>query len=203
MANRDRRDYDFRRLFYTWSPDITSGEFQDWIEIASREKTAGHIFPCDLWLAPDGFVHLLWTERALDVRLREKFFPEEKQTVELNYAVIKDGKVIVRRPVMIVNGQNSPLLPGRGRFHVSNKNRLFILYHVYSNDQEKRYPGENRIIEVKEDYFMSHPETLNLQKPLSSFYTASVRSGTSPSNIIDVLGDDGTNTMRYVRIRIE
>src|SRR5262249_6683486 len=30
-------DYDFRRLFYTWTPDITSQPFHEWIEIASRD----------------------------------------------------------------------------------------------------------------------------------------------------------------------
>ena len=62
-------DYEFRRLFYTWSRDISSGQFEEWVEVASREHTGGHIFPCDLWRAPDGSVHILWKERALDVRL--------------------------------------------------------------------------------------------------------------------------------------
>src|SRR5439155_16768503 len=57
-------DYDFRRLFYTWTPDITREKFRDWIEIASRDKTGGWISPGDLWVAPDGSAHLVWTERA-------------------------------------------------------------------------------------------------------------------------------------------
>src|SRR5262249_33674396 len=43
-------DYDFRRLFYTWSPDVTKEPFHEWIEIASRDKTCGWVAPCDLWL---------------------------------------------------------------------------------------------------------------------------------------------------------
>ena len=45
-------DYDFRRLFYTWTDDITAGKFQPWVEIASRDKTAGWIEPGDLYVAP-------------------------------------------------------------------------------------------------------------------------------------------------------
>ena len=41
-------DYDFRRLFYTWTDDITTGKFQPWVEIASRDKTCGWIDPGDL-----------------------------------------------------------------------------------------------------------------------------------------------------------
>ena len=86
-------DYDFRRLFFTWTPDVTTGKFRDWIEIASRDETAGWLFPADLWVSPGGDVHLLWTERAIDERLRQKFFPEAKQSHALNYAVVRDGKI--------------------------------------------------------------------------------------------------------------
>ena len=43
-------DYDFRRLFFTWCPDITTGKFSDWIEVASRDSTCGWIMPGDLGL---------------------------------------------------------------------------------------------------------------------------------------------------------
>ena len=45
-------DYDFRRLFYTWTRDITKEPFNKWVEIASRDKTCGRVFPGDLWLPP-------------------------------------------------------------------------------------------------------------------------------------------------------
>jgi hypothetical protein len=86
-------DYDFRRLFFTWTEDIAKAPFHDWIEIASREATAGWIFPCDLWAAPDGTVHLLWSERALDTRLRATFFPDAKQSQALNYAAVRKSLV--------------------------------------------------------------------------------------------------------------
>ena len=38
-------DYDFRRLFFTWSPDLARENFRPWIEIASRESTCGGISP--------------------------------------------------------------------------------------------------------------------------------------------------------------
>ena len=94
-------DYDFRRLFYTWTPDITREKFRPWVEIASRDKTCGWISPGDLWLGPDGAVHIVWTERALDERLRAKFFPEAKQSHAVNYAVVREGKVVLRRTLML------------------------------------------------------------------------------------------------------
>jgi hypothetical protein len=154
-------------------------------------------------IARDGLVHILWTERSLDERLQEKFFPEEKQDHALNYAVIKDGKVIVRRPVLSTQSKNSTLIPGRGRFHRSADNRLFIFYYAIHEADDKKSTGENYLVEVINDYSMGIPVKLDLQVPLSSFFTASIRGGTAPSDIIDILGDDGQNTMRYVKIRIK
>ncbi len=191
-------DYEFRRLFYTWSKDIETGQFEDWIEVAGREKTGGHIFPCDLWLAPNGLVHILWTEEALDERLHKEFFPDEKQSHALNYAIIKDGRVISRQTVMLSEKANQ-LVPGKGRFQVTPDNRLFIFYYVHSENNEFR---ENRVIEVLADNILSSPVRVDLRRPFSNFFTATVRGGSKPSDIIDVYGKDEKNEMRYARIRI-
>lgn len=191
-------DYDFRRLFYTCTEDITGEPFRQWLEVASREETAGHIFPCDLWCAEDGRVHILWTERALDERLVEEFFPGEKQNHALNYAVIKNGEVISRKAVMY-SEEGDTLIPGRGRFHVTPLNRLFILYFV--QDEEKG-AGENRVVEVLDGPEFSWPIKVELREPFSSFFTATVRAGCNPSDIVDILGKDERNMMRYARVRI-
>ena len=191
-------DYEFRRLFYTWSRDITSGQFEEWIEVASREETAGHIFPCDIWMAPDGAVHLLWTEKALDERLHEDFFPEEKQSHALNHAVIKKGEVIYRQPIML-SEELSEWRPGRGRFQVTPENRLFVFFHVSARESGF---SENRVVEILKDYRLSAAVRVALERPISSFFTATVRGGSEPSYIIDVLGETGQQEMRYAAIRI-
>ena len=191
-------DYDFRRLFYTWSRDISTGQFEEWIEVASCESTAGHIFPCDLWRAPDQLVHILWTEKALDERLHKDFFPQEKQSHALNHAILKEGKVIYRQPIMFSKAQDT-LLPGRGRFQVTPDKRLFVFYHVYG-----KIGGfsENRVVEILKDNSISSAATVPLNRPLRNFFTATVRGGSEPSDVIDVFGEDGQQEMRYARIRI-
>ncbi len=191
-------DYEFRRLFYTWSRDISSGQFEEWVEVASREETAGHIFPCDIWRAPDGAVHLLWTEKALDERLHEDFFPQEKQSQALNHAVMKEGEVAFRQSVML-SEESDDLLPGRGRFQVTPKNRLFVFYHVYGRDSDY---SENRVVEILKDFRLSTSVKVALDWPFRSFFTATVRGGSEPSNVIDVFGEDGQQGMRYASIRI-
>ncbi len=191
-------DYDFRRLFYTWSRDISTVQFGQWMEVASREETAGHIFPCDLWRSPDGRVHLLWTEKALDERLQEDFFPSEKQSHALNHAIVKEGEVIYRQSIMY-SEEPDTLLPGRGRFQITPDKRLFVLYHVYGKTGGS---SENRLVEILGDNSLSPAITVPLKRPFSSFFTATVRGGSEPSDLIDVFGEDGQTEMRYARIRM-
>ncbi|MCC6729402.1 MAG: hypothetical protein IT208_08685 [Chthonomonadales bacterium] len=189
-------DYDFRRLFFTWSDDITKGAFHPWVEIATRDRTCGWLFPCDLHVAPDGAVHLLWAETAIDERLRQRFFPDAKQSRALNYAVVREGKVVLRKAVHEwKEGDLSDEKPGNGRFHLTPDGRLFVVYYVGGG------VSENRVVEVRAGGTMGEPAKLALRKPLSSFYIATPRTGCAPSKLIDLLGDvDGT--LRYARIRL-
>jgi len=197
-------DYDFRRLFYTWSADITTGEFRPWVEIASREETCGWISPGDLWLAPDGSVHILWTERALDERLREKFFPDARQNHSLNYAVVHKGRVLLRRTLLTAEEGKSNERPGRGRFQITGDNRLFVFFYVSGSDSSGRAVSENRLQEILPDGVLGRAVRVGLKKPFTSFFTATVRAGTAPSNTLELLGTragSGT-TISYARIEI-
>ena len=194
-------DYDFRRLFFTWSEDITKGKFHPWVEIASRDKTAGWLFPCDLWVGPDKRVHILWSERALDTRLREKFFPDAKQSVALNYAVVQDGKVVLRKAIQQWDEGKKGEQPGRGRFHVTPDGRLLVLYFVSGTSAAGQRVSENRLIEIDGDGTPGNPVKVPLKVPMDSFFTAGVRGGSAPSMAIDLLGESG-KTLRYCRIRL-
>lgn len=200
-------DYVFRRLFYTWSPDITKGQFQDWVEIANREKTGGLILPGDLWIAPDNAAHVVWEERALDERLRKAFFPEAKQRIELNYAVLREGKVILRRTLLAVDeGKPSPI-PHLPRFQVTPENRLFVFFYVDGRDESGKAISENRILEILQDGTATVPVRVPLKYPLNSssnYFTATVRGGSQPSRILDLLGTRVSTpaTISYARVRL-
>lgn len=197
-------DYDFRRLFYTWTDDITSGRFHDWVEVASRDKTGGWVSPCDLWVAPDGAVHLLWRERAIDTRLRAKFFPEAKQSQALNYAIIRDGQVISRRTLVLAEEGGANEIASAARFQVTPENRLFVFYYVSGTDPTGKRVSENRLLELRNDGTETEAVTIPMEHPLTSYFTATVRGGSPPSNILDLLGTraDAANTISYARIRL-
>jgi len=198
-------DYDFRRLFYTWTDDITTEAFGPWVEIASREKTGGWITPGDLFLAADGKVHILWTERALDERLRAKFFPDTKQSHSLNYAVVREGKVLSRRVLLVAEEGKSNERPGRGRFHITADHRLFVFFYVGGSDAAGRPVAENRLLEIYADGTVGTSVSVPLEKPFTNFFTATVRAGSPPSPTLEVLGTrQGTGTaISFARIKVQ
>ena len=197
-------DYDFRRLFYTWTPDITKKPFAEWIEIASRDKTCGWVSPGDLWLAPSGDVHLLWSERAIDERLRAKFFPDAKQSHALNYAVVRDGKVIRRRTLMESTEDKPGVTGSAGRFHVTPDHRLFVVCYASGHEAGGPSVSENRILEILPEGSPGTPVRLPLVKPFTSYFTTTGRSGSPPSRTLEMLGTRaGTgNTISYARVRL-
>jgi len=197
-------DYDFRRLFYCWTPDITKQQFGEWIEIASREKTCGWISPGDLYAAPNGAVHLLWSERAIDERLREKFFPEAKQTNSLNYALIRTGKVM-RRLTLTESVEGIEGIAGSsGRFQVTPEGRLLAVYYASGTDQGKKAVSENRVLEVRPDGTTSPSVAVGLRRPFTTCFTATTRGGSPPSRTLEMLGQraGSANTISYARVRL-
>lgn len=197
-------DFDFRRLFYTWTPDVTTEEFRSWVEIASRDKTCGWIFPCDLWAGPDGRVHVLWSERAIDTRLREEFFPDAKQSQALNYAVVREGEVVLRRTLVLAEEGGAAEVASAARFQITPEGRLFVFYYVSGTDAEGKRVSENRLVELLIDGTPGQPVTVPMERPMSSYFTATVRGGSPPSTTLDLLGTRaGTSaTMSYARIRL-
>jgi hypothetical protein len=197
-------DYDFRRLFFTWTPDITKVPFSAWTEIASREKTAGHIDNLDIWIAPDGAAHFLWQETSLDPRMREKFFPNEKLTYALNHCIVRDGRVIERDALATGGEGQSSEIPGTGRFQAPPDGRLFVFYYCGGADAAGKSVSENRIMEILPGGKHGPPVKVPLEHPFTGFFTATERGGSPPSNVLEVFGQSPqvAQTMRYARIRL-
>jgi len=197
-------DYDFRRLFLTACPDIRTGRFAPWLEVASRDKTCGWISPCDLYVAPDGAVHVLWTERALDERLRARFFPEAKQRHALEYAIVRDGRVTHRRTLLEAGEGLGGEVSGQARFQVTPDGRLFVIHYVSGTNAAGEGISENRVFELRDGAPVGEPVRVPLSEPFGSFFTATVRGGSPPSDVIDLLGEPAGRggTIRYARVRL-
>ncbi|MBM4032806.1 MAG: hypothetical protein FJ291_13600, partial [Planctomycetes bacterium] len=83
-------DYDFRNLYFTWTPDIAKEPFAPPATIASREETAGHIRNLDMWIGPDGDAHVLYLDRNIwHAFMRDEFFRGTPITASLVYARLR------------------------------------------------------------------------------------------------------------------
>lgn len=197
-------DYDFRRLFFTWTPDISTTEFSNWLEISSRDKTAGWISPGDLWVSPDGSAHIVWTERAIDERLKAKFFPSIKQSHSLNYVVVREGKIVLRRTLLVSEEGGSQEVPSKCRLQVTSDNRLLVVYYVNGRASDGRSVSENRVMEILTDGRTSAAARIPLKRPFTNFFTATVRAGSPAGRTIELLGQQigKSRTISYARIRL-
>lgn len=198
-------DYVFRRLYYTSTVDIENEPFEQWIEIASRESTAGFLWPCDMWLEGAKKVHVLWTDRAIDPRLRERFFPDARQSNSLHYAVIIDGK-IVEQKVLVSSEEGEPgLIAGRSRFHVTPDQRLFVASYISGVEKDGQSVSENRLYEIRPGAELGSHHTISLDRPFTNFFTATPRSGSKPSRFLEFLGTQAglSQSISYARIRLD
>jgi hypothetical protein len=191
-------------LFFTWTPDITRSNFQGWVEIASRDKTCGWISPGDLWVAPDGAVHVLWSERAIDERLREKFFPTAKQSHALNYAVVRDGKITLRRTLVQAGEGLGNEFASASRFQITPDNRLFVVFYAHGTDAAGKPISENRLMEIRANGEPGPAVRIGFKQPFTTYFTATPRAGSPPSHTLELLGHRAGSplTLSYARVRL-
>ena len=196
-------DYVFRRLFYTWTPTIAETDFAEPLELENLDATAGYIRNLDLWVDSRGGAHILYLKKPVQsALLRDAFFPEEKMTTSLEYAVLRRGQV-VRRSTLVKGGEGaSTEVPGNARFHATEDGELFVVYYCGGTDRAGQRVSENRILHVLPEGG-AKAIRIPLDHPFTTFFTASERGGSPPSKIIDLFGSGHEpRTLRYARIRL-
>ena len=208
-------DYDFRQLFFTYTPDIMRVPFSPALTIASRDETAGVLRNSDMWIDPDGDAHIIYSDRTVWHKfMRDKFFPELPITMALRYCRIRGGAVVERRtlveceedpatigkPGATAFGQGC-LVPGDSALHVTPDDTLFVLYHVTGHGASEAATG-NYLMQLH-PHTNEEPVKLDLQYPLTSFFTASTRMGSEPCDVVDMFGaGPEPDTIRYAQIEL-
>jgi len=196
-------DYVFRRLFYTWTPNINDANFAAPIEIDTVEQTCGHITNLDLYIDEAGSAHLLYLKRPHQYAfIRDKYFPGEDMTAQLEYVVVKAGKVASRRTLTETTPDSQAIEPSFGRFHISSDGGLYVIVSATGGKPGAQAFG-NYVGRVTTDSTRIDFTRLALKHPFGNFFTNTVRGGSAPSDTIDLFGiaDDDPN-LRYARIRL-
>ena len=143
-------------------------------------------------------------DRAGDRRAAaQTFFPGEKQSNALQYAILRAGKVISRRTLLKAEEGGAGEVPGRGRFHVTPDGRLFAFYYVHGKDAAGRAVSENRVMELRPDG--PRPASPRAaEAALVCVLHGDDSRASAPSAILDVLGQrvGAANTVSYARIRL-
>ncbi len=185
-------DYDFRQLFFTYTPDITQTDFSAPLTIASVDETAGHIRNMDLWIAENGDVHVLYIIRNIWRNcIKDKYFPDTPITVSLKHCIINNGKVRRRRTLFECSeiiGEKEFLWKGilinYAAFHVTALGELFVIMHLKSRELSGNY-----IFRLSES-ISPELQKIELVFPIEAFFLASPRLGTVPSDTIDLFGTE-------------
>ena len=198
-----RWDYDFRQVFYTSSPDVTTTPFSQTLTVASADETAGHITNCDIWLDGEGDAHLLYQERnSWHVFMRDRFFPDMPLHAALKTAHIHKGRVIGRKTLMeatetAVDGETVIFDrpdPQWGAFHGTPDGSVFVVHAQTGIDEGvfiRRYLPE-----------VGDPVSIPLERYMPRFFTNSPRSGCALSNTLDLVGPAG-DELRYAEVEID
>ena len=199
-------DYVFRRLFYAWTPSFAGTPFQSWVEVANVESTAGEVKPGDMRVDADGTVHLVWTEfRTWPPELRLAFFPDLRQRFRLQYARVRDGRVVMSRTLheSAEDDVRSDGAPVTSRFHRLADGTLVVVFALLPRPPHWRQ--HNRLMVLGSDGEPGRIFDLPLAMPLLTFATASERAGSAPSDTIDLLGSRSwyTPRLRYVRLAVK
>ncbi|MBD3265638.1 hypothetical protein GF373_03125 [bacterium] len=205
-------DYVFRRLFYSYTPDIVNEPFCEAMEVLNLDATAGHITNLDLWVNEEGVAALLFIKQQVQNELmRDRFFPTLRYSLarHLEVAFYREGKHIQTNCYAVGgdghNGETLTPQPQYARFHVTPDGWLYIVSCDIVWDAEGKARTVNRIRRIRpkskdREKWVEIP----LQEPFRQFFTNTVRGGSQPSRTLDLYGiGNNSRTLRYACILLE
>lgn len=192
-------DYVFRRLFFTWTPNVLSEPFSPPMEIDNVDATGGNILNLDLWLDRSGTAHLLYRREQTTLPLREKYFPHLPLRASLVYCTVQKGRVLSRETLMEGGEGLSSANPQYARFHSPDGKRLLVVFSATLPDGTW-HNGALPLLPRR-----SKSTHIPLQQPFTTFFTACERGGSLPSPIVDLFGvtpNGQNNQLRYAQAHL-
>lgn len=194
-------DYVFRRLFYTWAPDIATRPFAPPVEVDTVEATGGHLTNLDIFVDARGDAHLLYLKHPHQhAFLRDSFFPDAPITTTLMVLTVRNGEIVSRRALLhwSEHAPSAGIRPGYARFHATAGERLLVVVSGSETVAGQSVRG-NWILDPDSD--ATAASRIPLQHPFGTFFNNSPRGGSAPSDTIDLFGaTDEAATLRHARV---
>jgi len=90
------------------------------------------------------------------------------------------------------------------RFQVTPERRLFVIYYAAGQNEKGQAISENRISEIRSGGVVTAPVRIPFKQPFTTFYTTTVRGGSTPSRTLEMLGQHGGegNRISYACVRL-
>ncbi len=189
----------FRRVFYTWTPDIATQQFAAPLEVDSVEDTAGWMWPVDQLLDAEGRVHLLCLKQNIaSTLMRDRFFPGQPMISSLTLAVLARGQIMSQRLLVESDQGGADPVPVWARLHATPDGQMYVVGAFTRNGALC-----NAICTLSADGEPGALVPLSLDYPFRRFFTATERGGTLRSHLLDLYGEGEQEcTLRYARVRL-
>jgi len=90
------------------------------------------------------------------------------------------------------------------RFQVTPDNRLFVLCYVSGTGANGKAVAENRLMEILSGGEIGAPVAVPFRKSFTSYFTATIRGGSPPSQTLELLGhrQGEPGKLSYARVRL-
>ena len=209
-----RWDYAFRRLFYSWSPDLGRETFRKPVEIDSVDDTAGFMLNLDMYVDERDRAHVIFLKKPQQYDfMRDRFFPGASMTVSLEYVVLEHGRVVNRSTLHTGSAEESypqgldQLNVWSGKLHPLPDGGLGVVYTGAWTTAEGHETSGLFFAQISRKGNLTNSKRLPVEKTLNGmFFTNTKRSGSDVGRHLDIVGAvsaDGTYEMRYLGFEIQ
>jgi hypothetical protein len=176
------------RLVFSYTLDISKYAFSAWYEVRAISPGDDAVQEMDMWLAPNGDLHILWKETPLTYH-GDRYL--------MKYGLIHEGALTVTRIVADYADGDGPMAE-YARFHATNDGRLFIIYSA------SRWSATSimAIREVLADTTLGTAVTIPITTPMKVFFTSTERGGSPSTDIVDLYGSSFDYVYGYSLTRL-
>ena len=112
---------------------------------------------------------------------------------------MRDGKVVLRRTLMLAEEGKPGEVGSSPRFQVTPDNRLFVICYASG-----KAVAENRLMEIRPGGEVGAAVAVPFKKPFTAYFTATVRGGSPASPTLELLGQRAGSplTISYARVKL-
>lgn len=192
-------DYDFRKLYLNYSPNLEKEDFGDSILICDRDGTCGWVSNLDCSYDANGDMLLLVSAQNVhEPFMRERFFPNEPLETVLEVYRLSRGRVTERITVDRSAETERATLYG-GFFHTASSGEVYL---VWSKETDL---ASNP---VQTGTYLSPVSALDqspvrLMDAAGLLFGSKTRLGARPTDSIDLYWPQGEESILYAGVELE